>query len=153
MATQDWITVTVDDLNDYVVGRGVAAMRTKALAAGQSDPFQNTMETICTRIRAEIGKRYVLSATDFEVPQDLKWCACLLICEMMQSRLPGLRLNAGAEEQLKDARDYLKRVNRGDVWIAASSDPAPSPILQSEVAAQVVRRSCRRVTSGTMANI
>lgn len=151
--TQDWVVIIPEDLDDYLLGAGMVALRTKALAAGQIDPFTNTMNTVTNRIRAEIAKLMVLSDTDNAVPLDLKWCACVLILEQMHARIPTLRLIDNYQEILKDARDYLKRVNAGKVWVAAPSDPAAVPYIQSEVAPVVIRSSTRQCTASTMAGI
>lgn len=138
MATVAWVVVAETDLNDYLVGKGIDAFKTKALASGQADPFANTMHDVTNMIRGYIGKRYTLSATAYAIPPDMKWIACLLVVEAMQGRLPGVQLLDSQKSRLEDAREYLKLVNEGKVAIDAPTDPETSPALQIPGGIQVV---------------
>ena len=144
---------TTDDLNDYIAGAAATAFRTKALAEGQADPFTNSMQAVTNRIRSEIARHYVLSETAYSIPPDLMWVACLLIVEMMQGRLPGLRLNEGQQEQLRDARDYLKRINRGEVDIATPTDPDTDGGIQTPGSITVVVSTTRVATREYLAGL
>ena len=149
----EWVVPTVADLKDYIASPAVVAFQTKALAADQSDPFDNSMHAVTNRIRSEIARHYVLSETPYSIPPDLMWVACLLIVEMMQGRLPGLRLNEGQQEQLRDARDYLKRINRGEVDIATPTDPDTDGGIQTPGSITVVASTTRVATREYLAGL
>lgn len=153
MATQDWIVITPEDLNDYLVGAGMTAILTKALAAGQTSPFPRIMSSVASRIRAEISHIFVLSQTDDAIPEDLKWVGCILILETLHARIPTLRLIANYDKLLTDARDYLKRVNAGKVQIANPSDAVTDPFIQTGPPVTVISFQPRRITACSMAGL
>jgi hypothetical protein len=129
----NWITLTADDLNDYQVAKIITAARTKALAAGQADPFVAVMPDIVARIRAEVRgcARNRVSNSALTIPPDLKAQAIYLIIEAMQPRLPGLALSEDHKTLIKDAREYLKRVSRCEIPIGEPSDPEITNDVQS----------------------
>ena len=85
-----WITISLTDLNDYLVGAQVNALNSSALASGQSDRFTRVMTDMVNRIRTKIEgcPRNFISATALTVPPELKWVACYLIIEAMQAACP-----------------------------------------------------------------
>ena len=54
----NWITLTLADLNDYKVGELVEALRTEALASGQSDPMPRFLTAVTDEVRAAIAWSY-----------------------------------------------------------------------------------------------
>lgn len=114
-----WIVIAVTDLNDYLVAAQVAAMRTAALAVGQSDPFTNVMHDRANYVRNRISRRIQISETAFAVPPELKGQTCLLIIEAMQGRL---KLNLTEDQKTAISRAYR------DLDIAATDDfPVSTP--------------------------
>lgn len=128
----NWITLTAAHLNDYQVAKVVVALRTKALAAGQADPFTIVMPDIVARIRAEVRgcASNKVSNDPLTIPPDLKAHAIYLIIEAMQSRLPGLFLSKDMKTLIADAKDYLKRVSKCEVPIGAPSEPETTATTQ-----------------------
>src|ERR1043166_515200 len=120
MAETVWIVITADDLNDYLVGAQMSALRTAALAAGQTDPFPRVMADVATRIRAEVRgcKANKVSNLVNSIPPDLKSDACALIIEKLQGRLAGFALTDEQKNAADNARNYLKRIANCDVPIA-----------------------------------
>jgi hypothetical protein len=132
MAT--WITITADDLNDYQAGKLINAARTKALGAGQTDPFPRVMADVVANIRADVraNKSNRVSLTVNSVPPDLRKQTILLIIETMQSRLPGISLDDDIKTLIKDAKDRLKaiRAQINPIPIAIPDDPEPIDDVQ-----------------------
>lgn len=149
-----WITIAVTDLNDYLVGAQVNALRTAALASGQADPFNAVMPAVAARVRAEVQgcKTNQISATANTVPPDLKRETIMLILEAMQARLPTLKLTEDQQRQIERAYEYLRRVAKCEVPIEQPSDPlSPSNVQQGggiEVASKTDRIATREKMSG-----
>src|SRR4051812_26374243 len=127
-----WRVPTIADLKNYAVAQGVIALQTKALDAGQTDPVAPVLIDVCNRIRSEIAgseNRVVLSATPSAIPPSVFWVAACLIVEQAQLRLPELNLFAGEghADVIRDAHDFLKRINKGDVLVEEPTDPQATP--------------------------
>jgi hypothetical protein len=146
--SEPWITLAVTDLNDYLVGPQATAVRTAALAPGQSDTWTNVMMDVVNRIRSEMrsSARNIVSETPLTIPPDLKSTALVLIVESMQRRIPQLKLSDDQKDAANQARDYLKRIARGEVVITAPPDPL-TPDDQQRGAPITVVRADRRITS------
>lgn len=140
-----WIVITVDDLDDYLVAAQMTALKSAALGSGQTNPFTRVMPDVASRIRAEIAAsgKYQVSATANSIPPDLKTIACLMIIEAMQSRLPMLELSEDQRNLLRDGRDYLKRIAEGKVPVEMPDD-AITPTVQAGGGIQVVGYSAKK---------
>lgn len=133
MAT--WTTIAVDDLNQYQAGKLVNAARTKALAAGQTDPFPFVMPDVIRQIRDDISANPVnqLSATTNSVPNSLRQAAILLTIEAMMARLPGLsadEIQPGLASLIKDAKARLLRIANGKLQVEIPDDAIAPPEVQ-----------------------
>ncbi len=127
-----WITLLPVDLNDYLAAAQVDAIRTKALAIGQSDPLVEIITDVTRRIRTEIRgcPSNRVSATDEAVPPELKSTAIALIVEAAQTRLPGLKLSEGQKRAADHGRSYLLRIARCEVPVSAPDNPQEPPTEQ-----------------------
>lgn len=152
MAT-NWILIVVTDLNDYLVGAQMNALRTAALAAGQADPFTNVMHDITSRIRLKIEscKTNQVSATVYTVPPECKWIACYLIIEAMQTRLPGLKLTEEQKEQIKSAKAELNLIAKCDSVVTLPTDPLVPPDAQLGGSIEVANTTPRQYTRDKLA--
>lgn len=151
--TTDWITLSEEDLNDYLVGAKMNALRTAALATGQSDPFEAIMPDIAQRIRLKIAScaRNRLSATQHSIPPELKWVAAYLIIEAMQGRIPSLRLSDDQKAQIAEARKQLDRIADCKDVVSDPSDPESSVAQQSggiALVSSTTRTSTRESMNG-----
>ncbi|MDR0590773.1 MAG: hypothetical protein LBG09_02905 [Puniceicoccales bacterium] len=122
MAT--WITIEVEDLYAYLVAAQVDILRRGALAKQQGDPVEGVIGDIVLRIRAQIAsnRKNVLSQRPYAIPPELKAEACILILEVAQSRIPGLKLTADQVRLADQARLQLQRVVNGEVAISVPDD-------------------------------
>jgi hypothetical protein len=73
-----WVVITANDLNDYLVGVQVDALRQTALADGQDDPFTRVMQDRASYVRRRIegNPSNRISATPYAVPPELKTGTC-----------------------------------------------------------------------------
>lgn len=144
-----WIEITVEDLYDYLVAPQIDTLRKRALAPGQDDPLEDIIGDVTARVRAEISgnQRNMLSANKREIPQNLKSTACYLILECAQTRFPALKL---ANDQIRladDAREYLRRIAKGEVPVELP-DHAECPSAFNPGKGVAVVASRRRVATG-----
>jgi hypothetical protein len=128
-----WITISVEDLNDYQVAKIILAARTKALATGQADPFDAVMPDVINRMRDDIRGcvRNQVSATPLSIPKGLRGEAVLLIIEAMQTRLPGVSLTDDMKTLISDAKKRLVRISKCEVPIEVPDDPLEPPDVQA----------------------
>jgi hypothetical protein len=143
-----WITLSLADLNNYLVGAQVTALNSSALAAGQSDRFTSIMTDMVNRIRVKIEgcPRNYISATPLTIPPELKWCACYLIIEAMQAAVPGLKLTDDQRNQIAKANEQLTRIADCKEVVSVPPDPLVPPDVQRGGQTQLLTRSRRFTT-------
>ncbi|NCC50903.1 MAG: hypothetical protein EOM20_06760 [Spartobacteria bacterium] len=124
----EWVVITADHLADYLVGAQLSALRTAALATGQVDPFENVMHDRCNYVRNRIAERISISASSYAVPPELKTCACWLIIEAMQTRIPGLNLDEDQRDMIRRAYQDLDIAGTPKLRISVPADPTDPPV-------------------------
>lgn len=135
-----WITIEAEDLNDYQVAKIINAARTRALDAGQADPFDAVMPDVINRMRDDIRgcARNKVSATPNSIPPGLRSEAIYLIIEAMQSRLPGVSLTDDMKTLIADAKRRMVRISKCEVPIEAPNDPLnPDDVQQGGLIEEV----------------
>lgn len=142
-----WIVITEANLNDYLVGAQMDALKTAALAAGQADPFTAIMPDIIARIRLKIQScaRNRLSLTANSVPPECKWIACYLIIEAMQVRLP-IKVRPDFATQLQEAKKQLDRMADCKDVVSLPNDPEGTPEAQTSAGITLVNSTCREAS-------
>lgn len=147
-----WINIVVTDLNDYLVGAQVAALRSAALAAGQSDPFENVMHDRTNYVRARISKRISISETAYSVPPELKTAACMLIIEAMQGRL-NLQLTDDQRTAIARAYKDLDIAATDDLPVSTPDDPVEPEVQQAGGNAAIVTKRDNPLTGSRLAQL
>jgi hypothetical protein len=119
-----WIEIKVEDLYAYLVAVQVDILRKCALGKNQSDPVAEVIRDISLKIRAQIAsnKKNVLSQQPYAIPPELKSEACILILEVAQTRIPGLKLTADQVRLADQARLQLQKVIGGEIIISMPED-------------------------------
>jgi hypothetical protein len=119
-----WINIKIDDLYAYLVAAQVDVLRKCALAKNQSDPVGEVIRDISLKIRAQVAsnRRNTLSQQPHAIPPELKSEACILILEVAQARIPGLKLTADQIRLADQARLQLQKVVAGEVVISVADD-------------------------------
>jgi len=147
-----WIKLQPDDLNDYLVAAQINVLRTKALASGQGDPLLDIIEDVSTRIRAEIRGNPVnrVSNTVFAIPPELIGVAAALIIESAQGRIPGLKSTADQIRAANNARDYLRRMSRGEVPVSTPDDPEVDDAMQRSQTVEIVHSRADRIRASRL---
>ena len=131
MAT--WTVITAADLSDYSVGAKVNALRSAALAMGQTDPFDRVMPDVVATVRGLIAssRRNELSATTDSVPPEAKTHVCWLVIEALQARLMGLTLKEEEKRMIDRAWQYFRDVAKGDIAVSMPDNPVVADVQQT----------------------
>jgi len=120
----NWPSITIDDLNDAKVAALVDALRTAALAEGQTDPSPRIIQSVVSRIRAEVKgcAKNLLDADITTIPNDLKDIAVRMILRKMKGRLE-IPLTEDEVREMKDDVRYLERVSACAVPVDQPDNP------------------------------
>lgn len=116
-----WIPITVDDINDQKLAPLVEALRTAALAAGQTDPTPRLTQAVVDRIRRKIASCHNnrLDSDTTKIPAGLKTMAVELVYAELKGRL---------EEPLtEDERRKLSVIDTDLNRIASCTDTVEQP--------------------------
>jgi hypothetical protein len=149
-----WVVITANDLNDYLVGAQVDALRNAALADGQDDPFTRVMQDRANYVRRRIESNpsNQISATPYAVPPELKTGACYLIIEALQPRIK-IPLTEDQKTQIRKCEDYLNRIADKKDTVAIPDDPLEPSDAQSGGAIRVVSSTTRLATREKMSGL
>lgn len=119
-----WITLSADDLNEYLPALQLKALRTKALAAGQADPMPSFIAEVAAQVRNTIASAgYPLEATANSFPAVLKTAVAFLVIGLAQARIPGLSLTTEQNAQIDSAKAILNKILAREVAIEAPVVP------------------------------
>lgn len=127
-----WLVITTAHLDDYMIAAQAGALRTAALGAGQTDPFGRVMPDIAAYLRQRIRSGgFSVSATASALPPEMKWAACYLILEALQTRIPGLSLTPDQKTKCEDAKRWIDRISSGTEEPSKPDDPEGTPDVQT----------------------
>ena len=114
----------MEDLYAYLMAAQVDILRKCALGKNQGDPVEEIIRDISLKIRAQIAsnKKNALSQQPYAIPPELKSEACILILEVAQTRIPGLKLTADQIRLADQARLQLQKVINGEIIIPIPED-------------------------------
>lgn len=126
-----WTALTPADLDDYLVARQVAALRTKALADGQTDPILDILADITAEVRNYIRgcASNTLSTDPTTIPAELRRHAAALAIEAAQPRL-NLPLTEDQRTAATNARALLRDVAACRYPVTSPSSPQALPTDQ-----------------------
>lgn len=107
----NWKAVTVEDLNDTKVAKLVTALRTKALAAGQTDPSPRVIASVVTDIRRKVAscRTNRVDSDVTKIPASLLPLATDLIIARLKGRLE-IELTKFEDDQLARHDATLNRI-------------------------------------------
>jgi len=112
MATASWITLSVADVEDYLLAPQLTALRNAALGDTQVDPLPQIIRDVATRVRAEVQgcPSNKVSPVAYSIPPSLKQAALAIIIARAQTRLTVLSLTEDQVRDYESAERYLERV-------------------------------------------
>lgn len=125
----DWILLTINDLEQYLIATQIKTLHTRVLGPNESDPLDDIISDVTRRIRADISgnPRNLLSQDETLIPAELKPCACYLVVEALQTRLPGLKLSSEQIRNADNARQQLIRISKGEIPVSRPLNPGNNP--------------------------
>jgi phage gp36-like protein len=108
-----WTILTEADVRTRLTGPELNALKTAALASGQSDPLPEIVSQVVDEVRGYVAVRFALSAGS-TVPSKLVSASLAIIRYRLATRLPvkGLLTDERKEEN-QDAIRLLRRVADG----------------------------------------
>ncbi|OIO60439.1 MAG: hypothetical protein COZ46_07610 [Verrucomicrobia bacterium CG_4_10_14_3_um_filter_43_23] len=115
MNSTDWILIKPNDVYDYLAAPQVELLRQRALTEGQSDPLIEIILDIVMFVRLHLPPMLQSSQKQALIPRELKGCACRLIVEALQSRIPNIRLTPDQVRNANNARKHLLDIAKGAI--------------------------------------
>lgn len=117
-----WITLSVADVEQYLLAPQLSALRSAALGQTQGDPLPEIIIDVVEHVRAKVAScaRNTLDADPATIPPSLKAQACYTAIFRAQLRIPVLKMTEHQIKAYEDARSDLNRV-------AACTDAVEQP--------------------------
>lgn len=125
----NWISLSTQDVYDYLAAEQVDALRSEAIGDAQSDPVLAVIADTTCRVRGEVAAHQgnVLDANTATLPPELRGAALALVVEAAQSRIPSLTLTSDQIRLANAARALLKRVSAGTFAISQGGTSSSNP--------------------------
>lgn len=138
-----WIPITIDDINDQKLAPLVEALRTRALASGQTDPTPRLTQAVVDRIRRKIASCHNnrLDSDTTTIPAGLKTMAVDLIYEEMKGRLEEA-LTTDEAKKIATHQIDLNRIASCLDTIEQPDDPIDPPVESGSGTPSITE--CRR---------
>lgn len=136
-----WQTITEVIFRDYLNGPELAALKTKALSAGQDNPLPRIISSTVAKVRGYVANFNTLEAGE-TVPSRLVDDTCVLIRTRLFSRL-GLSLSQARQDENKDALKLMAAVAAGTFKI---EEPLTPDTEVTASATSVVNARTRRAS-------
>jgi len=126
-----WTSITITDLNASKLAPLVSALRTAALASGQSDPVDEIKATVITRIRNKVSTCATnkVETDTTTIPASLKALACRMIIREAKGRL---EIDLTEDERTQQGIDEkeLTAVSRCEL-VVDQADVPTAPLVQA----------------------
>lgn len=128
----NWTAITTDDLNDAKVAALVDALRSAALADGQTDPTPRVTQVVVDRIRRKIASCSTnrLDADETTIPRGLKDMAVDLILYELKGRLE-IPLTEDERSQRRTHESDLDRIASCQDTVEQPDDGIDAPVQDS----------------------
>ena len=113
-----WITITEAHLLNRLSGTELGKLRGAALAAGQADPVQPTIDEVTAYVRGFVGRRFTLGDGN-TIPLELLRPALALIVMEFIARVAGINIDPKGERKAEadQAQKVLDSVADGRIAI------------------------------------
>ena len=150
----NWIEITVDNLNNAKVAALVDALRTSALADGQTDRAPEIIQNVVNRIRIEVQacKANTVDSDTSKIPAELLALAVRLVLWDLKN---SLEIEVTEAERIDHANDetFLKRIAACEVPISTPENPIAATPVQSANNSPRFGPRTRKFTSTTQDGI
>jgi len=143
----NWITLTAEDLRDYLSSEELDALATEALGENQENPLPAILADVAKLVRGSVAAHSanVTDPASGTIPPELKGAAAALALEAAYSRLPGLALSTDRVRLANAARSLLTHVAEGKVevtsGVTSSSSGEPGVVSAAKVVLVASRKN------------
>jgi len=109
MTTLDWIFLETDAISDYLANDQVTLLSNHGITEHQT-PLKTIINDVCAYIQAMVPEslRPNPLARNY-IPSACKICACHLVIEALQTRIPELKLSEDQVRNAQQARTSLEQ--------------------------------------------
>lgn len=123
-----WITISVEDVEGYLLAPQLNALRSAALGQTQGDPLPGIIADAIEHVRAKIAScaRNLLDADPATIPPSLKAQCCYTAIFRAQLRIPVLKMTEHQIKAYDDAREDLNRIASCVDAVEQPYDAAPA---------------------------
>ena len=114
MTTLDWIFLETDAIADYLANDQLTLLSNHSIREHQT-PLKTIVNDVCAYIQAMVPE--VLRPNPLarnHLPASCKLCACHLVIEALQTRIPDLKLSEDQVRNTQQARASLEQFQQ--VW-------------------------------------
>ena len=129
-----WIAITEAHLVTQISGSELEPLRAAALADGQADPVQPSIDQVTAEVRGYVAacRSNTLDATTTKIPDRLLRHALAMIVAVIVGRVPGYELDEKKKAALEAARDTMRDVAACRFAIedpTTGDESAPAPAI------------------------
>jgi hypothetical protein len=155
MRINDWMPLTPNRLETYLMAWQIRLLRTAVLGAGESDPLPHLIADVTRRVRQAIGSnsKNRLSDDPHLIPVELHPAACALALEALQGRIPPLRLSQEQQKAADVAREQLRAVAHGEIRVSLPRHPAEEGEYGNSPSMLCLRARRQRVTACALSGL
>lgn len=142
-----WVTVTIDDLKNYVVAALVDAINASALGDNQLDRFTTVQADVIAEVRGAVAsnEKNVLDEDGTLIPRSLRPAAAWLIAQYMAQGLK-FKFSDAQLAEVENARQLLRDVANGDRSVERPEVVDTTPDVQGGTAVAIATSETRRWT-------
>ncbi|HSI08829.1 MAG TPA: hypothetical protein VK985_09560 [Rariglobus sp.] len=141
-----FITLTEDHVKTGITGPEIAAARSAALSAGQTDPVPEEIAQVTREVRGRVAacSKNTLGPAG-TIPDEAKTAAIDIVVYRLCKRVPGKALLTDQRVDAKKMADsFLTALSRCEV--AIEQPTTPSTEITAGAAGEIVSTSCRTST-------
>lgn len=129
-----WLAITEAHLLQHISGAELEALRAAALADGQADPVQPSIDQVTAQVRGYVAacRANTLDSDTDAIPDRLLAAACAMVVAVIIGRIPGYELDEKKKSALDEARRLMRDVAACTFAIedpTTGSESAPSPAI------------------------
>ena len=107
-----WLAITEAHVLTHIAGAELTALRAAALADGQADPVQPSIDQVTSLVRGYVAgcARNTLDTDTTKIPDRLLGAACDLVIAEIIGRVPGYDLDEGRQDKHDNAIALMRDV-------------------------------------------
>jgi len=142
-----WLAITEAHVLTHIAGAELTALRAAALADGQVDPVQPSVDQVTSVVRGYVAAcaKNALDTDTTKIPDRLLGAACDLVIAEIIGRVPGYELDEGRQDKYDNALRLMR-----DVAACKFAIDDPNTGSDPGVAIEQASSSTRQATRTTL---